>query len=55
MIYWALGPLVRSITLPVDPGDIRPPQYRTTRIFSLGLGTSCHYQGVYSMLSHELL
>jgi hypothetical protein len=26
MIYWALGPLVRSFTLPVDPGDICPPQ-----------------------------
>jgi hypothetical protein len=25
-IYWALGPLVRSFTLPVDPGDIYPPQ-----------------------------
>jgi hypothetical protein len=25
-IYWALGPLVRSFTLPVDPGDICPPQ-----------------------------
>jgi hypothetical protein len=25
-IYWALGPLVRSFTLPVDPGDIWPPQ-----------------------------
>jgi hypothetical protein len=24
-IYWALGPLVRSFTLPVDPGDICPP------------------------------
>jgi hypothetical protein len=26
-IYRALGPLVRSSTLPVDPGDICPPQY----------------------------
>jgi hypothetical protein len=26
MIHWALGPFVRSFTLPVDPGDIRPPQ-----------------------------
>jgi hypothetical protein len=26
MIYWALGPFVRSFTLPVDPGDICPPQ-----------------------------
>jgi hypothetical protein len=26
MIYWALGPLVRSFTLPVDLGDICPPQ-----------------------------
>jgi hypothetical protein len=25
-IYWALGPFVRSFILPVDPGDIRPPQ-----------------------------
>jgi hypothetical protein len=25
-IYWALGPLVRSFTLPVDPGDICPQQ-----------------------------
>jgi hypothetical protein len=25
-IYWALGPFVRSFTLPVDPGDICPPQ-----------------------------
>jgi hypothetical protein len=25
-IYWALGPLVRSFTLPVDLGDICPPQ-----------------------------
>jgi hypothetical protein len=24
-IYWALGPLVRSFTLLVDPGDIYPP------------------------------
>jgi hypothetical protein len=23
--YWALGPFVRSFTLPVDPGDICPP------------------------------
>jgi hypothetical protein len=26
MIYWAPGPLVRSFTLLVDPGDIYPPQ-----------------------------
>jgi hypothetical protein len=26
MIYWALRPFVRSFTLPVDPGDICPPQ-----------------------------
>jgi hypothetical protein len=26
-IYWALGPLVRSFTLPVDPRDICPPHY----------------------------
>jgi hypothetical protein len=26
MIYWALGPFVRSFTLLVDPGDIYPPQ-----------------------------
>jgi hypothetical protein len=25
-IYWALGPFVGSFTLPVDPGDICPPQ-----------------------------
>jgi hypothetical protein len=25
-IYWALGPFVRSFALPVDPGDICPPQ-----------------------------
>jgi hypothetical protein len=25
-IYWALGPFVRSFILPVDPGDISPPQ-----------------------------
>jgi hypothetical protein len=25
-IYWALGPFVRSFTLPVDLGDICPPQ-----------------------------
>jgi hypothetical protein len=25
-IYWALGPFVRSFTLPVDPGDICPLQ-----------------------------
>jgi hypothetical protein len=25
-IYWALGPFVRSFILPVDPGDICPPQ-----------------------------
>jgi hypothetical protein len=25
MIYWALGPFVRSFTLSVDPGDIYPP------------------------------
>jgi hypothetical protein len=29
MIYWALGPFVRSFILPVDPGDICPPQHRT--------------------------
>jgi hypothetical protein len=28
MIYWALGPFVRSLTLLVDPGDIYPPQSR---------------------------
>jgi hypothetical protein len=28
-IYWALGPLVRSFTLPVDLGDICPPQARS--------------------------
>jgi hypothetical protein len=27
MIYWALGPLVRSFTFLVDPGDICPPQH----------------------------
>jgi hypothetical protein len=26
MIYWALGPFVRSFILLVDPGDICPPQ-----------------------------
>ena len=26
MFYWALGPFVRSFILPVDPGDICPPQ-----------------------------
>jgi hypothetical protein len=26
MIYWALGPFVRSFTSLVDPGDIHPPQ-----------------------------
>jgi hypothetical protein len=26
MIYWALRPFVRSFILPVDPGDICPPQ-----------------------------
>jgi hypothetical protein len=26
MIYWAPGPFVRSFILPVDPGDICPPQ-----------------------------
>jgi hypothetical protein len=26
MIYWALGPFVRSFTPLVDPGDIYPPQ-----------------------------
>jgi hypothetical protein len=26
MIYWALEPIVRSFILPVDPGDICPPQ-----------------------------
>jgi hypothetical protein len=31
-IYWALGPLVRSFTLPVDPGDICPPHSPTTII-----------------------
>jgi hypothetical protein len=29
MIYWALGPFVRSFTLLVDPGDIYPPQMVT--------------------------
>jgi hypothetical protein len=28
MIYWALGPFVRSFILPVDPGDICPQQQR---------------------------
>jgi hypothetical protein len=31
MIYWALGPFVRSFILPVDPGDICPPQWRLRR------------------------
>jgi hypothetical protein len=34
MIYWALGPLVRSFTLLVDPGDICPPH---TLIAKFGL------------------
>jgi hypothetical protein len=29
--YWAHGPFARSFTLPVDPGDIRPP---TTAYFT---------------------
>jgi hypothetical protein len=29
-IYWALGPFVRSFTLPVDPGDICPPHILNT-------------------------
>jgi hypothetical protein len=29
MIDWALGPFVRSFILPVDPGDICPPQLRS--------------------------
>jgi hypothetical protein len=29
-IYWALGPLARSFTLLVDPGDICPPQPPTS-------------------------
>jgi hypothetical protein len=30
-IYWALGPFVRSFTLPVDPGDICPPQLNSAK------------------------
>jgi hypothetical protein len=33
MIHWALGPFVRSFTLPVDPGYIRPPHH--LKVFSL--------------------
>jgi hypothetical protein len=32
-IYWALGPLVRSFTLPVDPGDICPPHPAQQKAF----------------------
>jgi hypothetical protein len=32
MIYWALGPFVRSFTLLVDPGDIYPPHLANTGI-----------------------
>jgi hypothetical protein len=42
MIYWALGPFVRSFILPVDPGDICPPQYHQTmfgNIYFTMLGT----------------
>jgi hypothetical protein len=31
MIYWALGHFVRSFILPVDPGDICPPQGEASR------------------------
>jgi hypothetical protein len=37
MIYWALGPFVRSFTLPVDPGDICPPQVLSNIVSYLGL------------------
>jgi hypothetical protein len=37
-IYWALGPLVRSFTLPVDPGDICPPH--TTSFLQLVVATT---------------
>jgi hypothetical protein len=40
-IYWALGPLVRSFTLPVDPGDIYPPQ------------EGCNTPSVYRLLDNE--
>jgi hypothetical protein len=33
-IYWALGPLVRSFTLPVDPGDICPPHMASAKLHS---------------------
>jgi hypothetical protein len=45
-IYWARGPFVRSFTLPVDPGDICPPQRwisrssRTSTSLRIRLATS---------------
>jgi hypothetical protein len=36
-IYWVLGPFVRSFTLPVDPGDICPPQSRRYKYNSISL------------------
>jgi hypothetical protein len=33
-IYWALGPFVRSFTLPVDPGDICPPHLVLRRVLN---------------------
>jgi hypothetical protein len=36
--YWARRPFARSFSLPVDPGDICPPQRPTHAWYSIGLG-----------------
>jgi hypothetical protein len=52
-IYWALGPFVRSFTLPVDPGDICPPHRGTqfTSKFWMSLqqamGTKLYFSTAY--------
>jgi hypothetical protein len=49
-IYWALGLFVRSFALPVDPGDICPPQapdlWVDFEVFSPKIpGPACRYFG----------
>jgi hypothetical protein len=46
-IYWALGPLVRSFTLPVDPGDICPPQFLGQK----SVGVSLRYYWKWSFMA----
>jgi hypothetical protein len=49
MIYWALGPFVRSFILPVDPGDICPPHLGTD-----GRARDVRRAAPYLLASHTL-